>query len=73
MEILDTSVQCKVVIALEERMWLDRRERPVSLPAVDSSALARVRAKARDFIVRMQLGPAGPYDAAGVRNPEAPF
>jgi hypothetical protein len=68
MENLDKSVECAVVSALEERMWLDRRETPVGLLAGDASGLERLRAKVRVFLLRMQLGPVGGYDPTGERE-----
>ena len=67
----DKALECKVVIALEERMWRDRRElwRPET-PA-RPSAVGRLRSKVRDFVFRMQLGPVAD-DAAG-RDPETRF
>ena len=63
--------ECRVVLALEERMWRDRREvgpRPAAAPR---SLAGRIRAKVRDFVFQMQLGPV-PDDAAG-RDPETRF
>ena len=66
----DKPVECNVVVALEERMWRDRRETWVE-PPVRGSAAARLRARMRTFVTRMQLGPV-PDEAAG-RDPEIRF
>lgn len=63
-------LECDVVMVLEERMWRDRREVGIA-PAAPDSAVGRLRAKVRDFVSRMQLGPLAD-DVAG-RDPEIRF
>jgi hypothetical protein len=63
-------LECDVVMALEERMWRDRREVGIA-PASPAGAVGRIRAKVRDFVSRMQLGPIAD-DVAG-RDPESRF
>jgi hypothetical protein len=71
MEILEKSLECDVILPLEERIWRDRRELGIQVRRRDASGVARVRAKLRDFLTRMQLGPV-PDEAAG-RDPEIRF
>ncbi len=60
-----------VVMALEERMWRDRRELWAPGTPYRTSAAGRLRGRVRDFISRMQLGPVAD-DAAG-RDPDMRF
>lgn len=57
MDTLDRSFQCEVVSALEERIWLDRREagHPGSTRGVVGAG--GIRRWLRDLRARMQLGP----------------
>ena len=57
MNTLDRSFQCDVVSALEERIWLDRREAANPWPLRDAARLGRLAHWLRDLRARMQLGP----------------
>ena len=57
MNTLDRSFQCDVVSALEERIWLDRRESRNPGPSRGEAGLARLAHWLRDLRARMQLGP----------------
>ncbi len=62
MNTLDRSFQCEVVSALEERIWLDRREAGNPWPSRGVVGLGRLAYWLRDLRARMQLGP---LDGAG--------
>jgi hypothetical protein len=57
MDTLDRSIPCDVVSALEERIWLDRREAGRSWPPRGAAREGRLSHWLRDLRVRMQLGP----------------
>ena len=57
MNTLDRSFQCDVVSALEERIWLDRREAGSPWPGRPVAGVGRIRQWLRDLRARMQLGP----------------
>ena len=58
MDTLDRSLECGVVVALEERIWLDRREDACTFfPAKREGTAGRLRTWFRNFSARMQLGP----------------
>jgi len=57
MNTLDRSFQCDVVSALEERIWLDRREAVNPWTSRGAAPLGRLAHWLRDLRARMQLGP----------------
>ncbi|NLD55061.1 MAG: hypothetical protein GX652_10415 [Burkholderiaceae bacterium] len=61
----------RVVMALEERMWRDRREVACRQVPAARTLTGRLRARVRELAFRMQLGPV-PDEAAG-RDPENRF
>jgi hypothetical protein len=65
------AVECDVVVALEERIWRDRREIGMPVTSPSRSAAGRLRGRIRDFVARMQLGPVA--DEAAGRDPETRF
>ena len=56
MNTLDSSFQCNMVSALEESIWLDRRERSLAIP-VPKAGPGQILQKLRDLRARMQMGP----------------
>lgn len=57
MDTLGRSLECNVVQALEERIWLDRREDACAFFPAKGGALQRLRSWFRDLRARGQLGP----------------
>jgi hypothetical protein len=57
MNTLDRSFRCDVVSALEERIWLDRREQGLPRPRDVVFGPARLLQWLRDLRARTQLGP----------------
>src|SRR5690606_1548352 len=57
----------KVVMALEDRMWRDRREMAPRQAPANQTLVGRLRARARNLAFRMQLGPVA--DDAASRDP----
>jgi hypothetical protein len=73
MDTLDRSFQCDVVSALEERIWLDRREAGHPWPSRSVAGVGRLAQWLRDLRARMQLGPfEGENDWSG-GDPEKRF
>ncbi len=56
MEILNSSLRCKLVDTLEERIWLDRREVDAFVSR-KASRFGRFIQRLRELRIRMQLGP----------------
>jgi hypothetical protein len=56
MNTLDGGFRCNMVSALEESIWLDRREHGCASPAA-KAGLGRLLQRLRDLRIRMQLGP----------------
>jgi hypothetical protein len=57
MNALDSNLQCRVVSALEEQIWLDRRETACLVFPARREGLARLTQWLRELRTRMQLGP----------------
>jgi len=57
MNTLDSSLRCDVVSALEEQIWLDRREAGGRMVARRAAGFGRILQRLRDLRARMQLGP----------------
>ena len=68
------SLQCRVVSALEERVWLDRREDPCVFFHPKPQGLGgRLRSWFRRHAARTQLGPVADDDAWPDRHREDRF
>lgn len=57
MDMPDSSFRCDVVSLLEERIWLDRRERVGRVVPAGRAGLGRIADWLRSQRARMQLGP----------------
>ena len=57
MNTLNRTLECAVVGALEEQIWLDRREDACTFSPARPAGLAGLKVRFRDFAARMQLGP----------------
>ena len=69
MNTLNGSLRCGVVSALEERIWLDRREDAGRMLPRRTGGLGRILEGLRDMRTRMQMGP--PDDGNGWSGGEA--
>ena len=73
MNAANTTLECRVVSVLEERMWLDRREDACAFFPARAAGLAALKRWFRAFVARMQLGPVADGEAWLDRHREDRF
>ena len=57
MDTVERSLECGVMLALEERIWLDRREDACTFFPARRAGWEKFRAWLRNFAARTQMGP----------------